>query len=163
MFFILVIVFLILSFVCFIIVNEFDNVKLNSNFEKFSEQSNEQFNIDIDDWEWIPVQVFLRRTKSYSDIDFSGVYIIKNLDTEKVYVGQSVNVIKRLRQHLNGSSSVGNVDINDSIVNGDRLIVYGLRFSDYDFSDLNDMERYFIDYFDAYAFGYNRTKGNKSL
>lgn len=113
-------------------------------------------------WNWYSVQMFRRKTNRNSKrCDFEGVYIVHNIDTNKYYVGQSINVIKRLRSHFNGRSTTGGSDdLNNALINGDRLEVVLLALKDSNFRNLNDMESFFINHFDSYHNGYNRTRGN---
>ena len=119
-------------------------------------------NINESSWNWYSVQEFRRKTKKgYTKYDFKGVYIIYDVDMNCYYVGQSINVIKRLRGHFNGQSSKGGADdLNEALINGHNMEISLLRLKKSSFRDLDDMEAYFIDYFDAYYHGYNRTRGN---
>lgn len=60
--------------------------------------------------------------------DFSGVYIIVNMDNQKVYIGSTRNIHKRLKEHLYNlkkgkhSSSTFQKDFDD----GDLFIAYPL-------------------------------------
>lgn len=119
-------------------------------------------NINESSWNWYSVQEFRRKTKKgYTKYDFKGVYIIYDVDMNCYYVGQSINVIKRLRGHFNGQSSKGGADdLNEALINGHNMEIALLRLKKSSFRDLDDMEAYFIDYFDAYYHGYNRTRGN---
>lgn len=119
-------------------------------------------NINEASWNWYSVQEFRRKTKKgYTKYDFKGVYIIYDVDMNCYYVGQSVNVIKRLRGHFNGQSSKGGADdLNEALISGHNMEIALLRLQSSSFRDLDDMEAYFIDYFDSYYNGYNRTRGN---
>ena len=119
-------------------------------------------NINESSWNWYSVQEFRRKTKKgYTKYDFKGVYIIYDADMNCYYVGQSINVIKRLRGHFNGQSSKGGADdLNEALISGHNMEIALLRLQNSSFRDLDDMEAYFIDYFDAYYHGYNRTRGN---
>lgn len=118
-----------------------------------------------DEWNWYSVQTFRRKTnRNYKRCDFEGVYIVRNIDKNKYYVGQSINVIKRLRQHFNGRPSKGGAnDLNNALVNGDRLEVVLLELKGSTFRNLNDMESFFINHFNSYHRGYNRTRGNNRI
>lgn len=138
---------------------KFKNLKnKNKRHKKYKKSSN----IDESLWQWYSVQEFRRKTKKgYTQYDFNGVYVIHDLDFDMYYVGQSVNVIKRLRGHFNGQSSKGGADdLNEALINGHNMEIALLRLKNSSFRDLDDMEAYFIDYFDAYYHGYNRTRGN---
>ena len=102
-----------------------------------------------------------RQRKGYTKYDFKGVYIIYDVDMNCYYVGQSINVIKRLRGHFNGQASKGGADdLNEALISGHNMEIALLRLQNSSFRDLDDMEAYFIDYFDSYYNGYNRTRGN---
>lgn len=118
-----------------------------------------------DEWNWYSVQVFRRKTnRNYKRCDFEGVYIIRNIDENKYYVGQSINVVKRLRSHFNGRPSKGGADdLNNALINGDRLEIVLLELKGSTFRDLNDMEAFFINHFNSYHKGYNRTRGNNRV
>lgn len=111
-------------------------------------------NINESSWNWYSVQEFRRKTKKgYTKYDFKGVYIIYDVDMNCYYVGQSINVIKRLRGHFNGQASKGGADdLNEALINGHNMEIALLRLQNSSFRDLDDMEAYFN--------GYNRTRGN---
>lgn len=119
-------------------------------------------NINESSWNWYSVQEFRRKTKKgYTKYDFKGVYIIYDVDMNCYYVGQSINVIKRLRGHFNGQASKGGADdLNEALISGHNMEIALLRLQNSSFRDLDDMEAYFIDHFDSYYNGYNRTRGN---
>ncbi len=118
-----------------------------------------------DDWNWYSVQMFRRKTNgNYRHYDFEGVYIVRNIDKNKCYVGQSINVIKRLRTHFNGRSAKGGADdLNNALINGDRLEIVFLELKGSSFRNLDDMESFFIHHFNSYYRGYNRTRGNNRI
>ena len=138
------------------------NFKNSKNKNKKNKKYKKSSNINELLWNWYSVQEFRRKTKKgYTQYDFNGVYVIHDLDFDMYYVGQSVNVIKRLRGHFNGQASKGGADdLNEALINGDNMEIALLRLKNSSFRDLDDMEAYFIDYFDAYYHGYNRTRGN---
>lgn len=140
------------------------NFKNSKNKNKKNKKYKKSSNINELLWNWYSVQEFRRKTKKgYTQYDFNGVYVIHDLDLDfdMYYVGQSVNVIKRLRGHFNGQASKGGADdLNEALINGDNMEIALLRLKNSSFRDLDDMEAYFIDYFDAYYHGYNRTRGN---
>lgn len=117
--------------------------------------------------EFIDAEIFLevRKEKTYNSksgyhsnsIKFKGVYVLKNMDNGKCYVGQSIDVFNRVFAHLSGR---GNGDVYADFKYGGNFSVVTLPFSDREFDSLNEMERAFIDYFDSSKNGYNKTKGN---
>ena len=138
------------------------NFKNSKNKNRKHKKYKKSSNIDESLWHWYSVQEFRRKTKKgYTQYDFNGVYVIHDLDFDMYYVGQSVNVIKRLRSHFNGQASKGGADdLNEALISGHNMEIALLRLKNSSFRDLDDMEAYFIDYFDAYYHGYNRTRGN---
>ena len=97
----------------------------------------------------------------YKALDQTGCYVIltnparkANGDAEwdAVYVGQSVHVCSRVRQHLTGH---GNGDVYADVRAGEYVEV---RIVPCDRSRMNDMERDLIEAFNA-TNSYNRTRG----
>ena len=112
---------------------------------------------------YIEAREFLSRwLELYKDNDHPGCYVIlifnqkvKDNDYKKyknAYVGQSVNVLHRVHQHLTGH---GNGDVYADFKNGMYLYVQVRLCSE---ETLNDMERSLISMFD-YRKMYNKTRG----
>ncbi|MCM2138914.1 GIY-YIG nuclease family protein [Vagococcus fluvialis] len=91
-------------------------------------------------------------------LTYPGIYVIYNFDKELYYVGQSKDVFKRLSNHLEGS---GNGDVYADFKYGDNFKVLTVPLENSGFKDLNELERNFIEYYDAYENGYNKTRGNR--
>ena len=96
--------------------------------------------------------------------DKPGIYKITNLENGKSYIGKSTNVKKRLQDHF--KSSVGIKTIADQAVHHEILKTgiwnWSLEIIIYcDKEQLNDMEKYYIDFFKSNTFGYNRTNGGE--
>lgn len=89
--------------------------------------------------------------------DFSGVYVFRNISLGKCYVGQAKSVPKRLRQHLSGR---GNGDVYADWKYGSKFEIITYRIQDSPFASLDEMERYYIEAYNAYENGYNKTHGN---
>ena len=98
-----------------------------------------------------------RKLKS-SRQDVEGVYIIHNHTEGMYYVGQAQHMISRANSHFTGK---GNGRIYADFDHGDRFTIRFVMLKGSGFKNLNDLERYFIDKYDALEAGYNRTKGNK--
>ncbi len=98
-----------------------------------------------------------KRLKSFKQ-DVEGVYIIHNHTEGKYYVGQAQHMISRVNNHFTGK---GNGRIYADYDHGDRFTVRFVALKGSGFKNLNDLERYFIEKYDALEAGYNRTKGNK--
>ena len=85
----------------------------------------------------------------------SGIYIIKNAKTKKVYVGSSINITNRVRNHIK--------DLNKGIHHSMKLQrsfnKHGLQVFVYGVIELCDKnllplrEKYWIDYYDSYKKG----------
>ena len=94
--------------------------------------------------------------------DKPGIYKITNLDNGKAYIGKSTNVKKRLADHF--KSSVGIKTIADQAVHHEiwktgfwnwtlEVVIYC------DKEQLNELEKYYINFFDTVNNGYNKNSG----
>lgn len=94
--------------------------------------------------------------------DKPGIYKITNIDTGKCYIGKSTNVKKRIIDHF--KSSIGIKTIADQPVHHEiwktgfwnwtiEVIIYC------DKDQLNELEKYYIDFFKSQEFGYNKNAG----
>ena len=93
----------------------------------------------------------------------TGCYVIQNTEKLKYYVGQSKDVIKRLRQHFKGTVPKNIIFAEDyfssSLTNKEELFrVKIIRLETKD--ELDDTERKLIEKYNANIDGYNSTKGN---
>lgn len=94
----------------------------------------------------------------------TGIYKITNQENNKCYIGQSVDISKRWKDHAKCGLGI------DTPV-GNKLYQDMQNFGIWNFSwelleecpreQLNDKERYFIDLYQSKDYGYNTTKGNK--
>lgn len=103
-------------------------------------------------------QTFGGDSKRHNKLNFEGVYVLFNSTRNKYYVGQGKKVLDRVNMHFTGK---GNGDVYADYKYGDEFTIkiIGLKHSGY--RSLNALERDTIATFDAYASGYNKTKGNK--
>lgn len=90
--------------------------------------------------------------------DFTGVYIIHNHTKEMYYVGQGKKVFQRVNNHFTGH---GNGDVYADYKYGDEFTIKMIALENSGFNTLNDLERNAIATYNAYAKGYNKTRGNK--
>lgn len=90
--------------------------------------------------------------------DFAGVYILYNNTKNMYYVGQSVNVFKRVSNHLTG---YGNGNVYADFKYGDDFTIKMIALENSGFNTLNELERNTIMTYNAYSKGYNKTRGNK--
>lgn len=91
----------------------------------------------------------------------SGIYKITNLDNNKVYIGQAVNIADRLKTHI--KAGIG-IDPTNSELYKDmkKLGVENFTFEILEAcppSMLNDKEKFWISFYHGQDFGYNITKG----
>lgn len=99
-----------------------------------------------------------------------GIYIITNKITGLSYIGQSVNIEKRIKSHKNRAFSVkvDDLEFNKTLYRAMRK--YGLENFTFDVleqltdkSQLNQRERYWINFYNTYFDGYNETFGGDGV
>lgn len=103
------------------------------------------------------VSQFFNLHDSHRMKDFSGCYIIHNLSKNIYYVGQSINVLQRVNNHLSGR---GNISVYIDYNSGDKFDVSVIPLKESKFATLNSFERNLISAYDSYNHGYNKTRGN---
>ena len=87
-----------------------------------------------------------------------GIYKFTNKNNNKSYIGQSINIEKRFKEHLKAQA--------DSYFHR-ALIKYGIEEFDFSIleilepSQLNEREKYWIQYYDSFNNGYNLTLGGE--
>lgn len=89
----------------------------------------------------------------------SGVYILHDEENgceDKYYVGQSININERLREHSRENSSF----IDKRLHETNNFTLRCIRLCDSGYSNLNALETAFIAYLKSYFCGYNKTRGN---
>lgn len=87
----------------------------------------------------------------------AGVYIFHNLNDGRHYVGQSVDLMRRVREHLRGR---GNPGIHQSMRVGDKFTIEFIKLSESGFHNLDNLEKHYIRKYDSFRRGYNKTRGN---
>lgn len=90
--------------------------------------------------------------------DLAGCYVLYNKTKRMYYVGQSKDIISRVKQHFTGK---GNGDVYADYKYGDLFEIGLSLLSHTGYRVLNDLERDLIDVFGAYERVYNKTRGNK--
>lgn len=90
--------------------------------------------------------------------NFAGVYILHNKTKNMYYVGQGKEVLNRVNAHFTGK---GNGDVYADYKYGDVFTIKMIALKQSGFSTLNELERNTIMTYDAFAAGYNKTKGNR--
>ena len=95
--------------------------------------------------------------------DTPGIYKITNLNNSKVYIGKSVKLKSRLIEHIKGA--LGYTSINDQLIHREmaRDGIWNFKFeklcSCATKDELNEQEKFFIKFFHAQEYGYNKTTG----
>lgn len=103
-----------------------------------------------------------KKSRLYSQgLNFEGIYVLHNITKDKHYVGQSVNVIKRVGMHFGGKKS-GNAQVYQDFKKGHEWNIKLIDMKTTNYNNLNDLEKYAIKLYKGYDKGYNKTRGNKS-
>lgn len=100
-----------------------------------------------------------RSNKKYIAVnDFAGVYILLNTTQGIYYVGQSINVFKRVNSHFTGK---GNGDVYADYKYNQEFTIKMIPLKNSGFKSLDDLERNAITAYKAFKKGYNKNRGNK--
>ena len=96
--------------------------------------------------------------------DATGIYKITNIKTKECYIGQAMHIKERWAEHAKCGLGI------DTPV-GNKLYKAIQEFGLWNFSfevlevcpqnQLNEKEKYYIDLYSSYDYGYNSTRGNK--
>lgn len=91
-----------------------------------------------------------------------GIYKITNIDNEKCYIGKSTDVKKRLTEHIKGAlglSTISDQEIHHAIKEQgfDNWIIEVITYCEKE--KLNELEKYYIDFFKSQEWGYNKRAG----
>lgn len=90
--------------------------------------------------------------------DFTGVYILYNKTKNMYYVGQAKRIFSRVNSHFTGH---GNGDVYADFKYGDKFVIRMVRLKGSGCKTLNELERKTITFYNSFAKGYNKTRGNK--
>lgn len=99
-----------------------------------------------------------------------GIYKYQNKINNKVYIGQSINLEQRRLAHkssaFNKKASDYNSQLHQAIrkyglENFDYEIIAEINNDEYSREVLNNLEKYFIKYYNSYKNGYNATPGGE--
>lgn len=97
-----------------------------------------------------------------------GIYIYRNKINQKVYIGQSTNIERRIKEHNSRAFQVNSGDYNSNLSKAIRK--YGLdnfeisTITSCSKEELDNLEIYYINYYQSYLKekGYNMTLGGNS-
>ena len=104
--------------------------------------------------------------KVLSGMEYSkiiGVYVIRNTENGKCYVGQSKDIIRRLRQHFHGTTPNNVIFAEDyySSKMTDKTDLFEFKIIPLETKDeLDETERKLIKKYNSREEGYNKTQGN---
>lgn len=91
-----------------------------------------------------------------------GIYKIENLINHKIYIGQSNNLQRREKEHFSTKNRYSSSKIDKAIIEfGPENFSFEI-LEECKIEELNDRERYWIQYYDSFNFGYNQTKGGQN-
>jgi len=86
-----------------------------------------------------------------------GIYKIENKITHQVYIGQSLDINRRIKQHLHSKDTPIDFLIQKYGANNFAFEIVEECAQ----NELNEKEKYWIDYYNSYEDGYNKTRGGK--
>ena len=94
-----------------------------------------------------------------------GIYKITNQLTQECYIGQSVNIQDRFKQHI--KAGIGAVEVSNTNKLYAAMRTDGIENFSFELllecprDELNEQEKYFIELYQSNIVGYNSTGGNK--
>lgn len=92
-----------------------------------------------------------------------GIYKIQNILTNQIYIGQSTDIMSRWQQETSVAFNPNKKEYNYPLSQDFRK--FGIKNFTFEILEecvveqLNEKERYWIDYYDSYQNGYNQNKG----
>ena len=90
--------------------------------------------------------------------NFTGVYILFNKTKNMYYIGQATQILNRVNGHFTGKR---NGDVYADYKYGDEFTIKMIQLDKSGYCSLNELERNTIMTYDAFAHGYNKTRGNR--
>ena len=91
----------------------------------------------------------------------TGVYKLTNLTNQKIYIGQAVDIGERFKQHIKcglGIDTPSNMLYAAMIKDGVENFTFEV-LEECGRGELNDREKYYIDFYRAQEYGYNMSRG----
>lgn len=105
-------------------------------------------------------------TRVFGNKSVMGIYRITNIKTQQMYIGQAKDCKEREREHLKAGLHIDTPGNNKLYSN---MFEYGIENFTFELleechsaSELNEREKYWIEFYDTYNNGLNGTRGNKS-
>lgn len=113
-----------------------------------------------EDESFVPLKLLL----GYENKQFIGCYVIRNTQNNKYYVGQSKDVMKRIKQHFRGTTPNNIIFAEDYYFcpEDKRDSLFEIKIIHCETKDeLDKTEKRLIEEYDSFNNGYNGTAGNK--
>lgn len=129
--------------------------KIQIHLEEIDDVSIQSHHQSVDDHGFFDLRIDANRTFKN---EFIGVYIIWNKTKNKYYVGQSKNVYKRLFKSHFSNGDVKNITFAKDWFNEDEF--FYKTFSCDTKDELDTLEKEYIEMYDSFKNGYNKTGGN---
>lgn len=98
-----------------------------------------------------------------------GIYKITNICTNKVYIGQSIDIRRRWTSHINILNNTNNNTIEKESALHQSMLKYGIDNFTFEvvelcsIDELNSKEQYWIKEYNSYLNGYNETIGGDAV
>lgn len=112
----------------------------------------------------IPDKTFvpIAKLNTYENSVIKGIYIIQNTENQRVYVGQSKDILRRLKQHFQGTVPKNHIFFEDYYTAKNKDNLFSVKIIPLETKDeLDFAEKEYIQKYDAFNSGYNGTQGNK--
>lgn len=96
-----------------------------------------------------------------------GIYKFENKTNGKIYIGQSINIEKRLKEHINNSQNSNTKDYSTKFYRAIRK--YGIKDFTFEIIEevskekLNEREAYWVASYNSYKNGYNSNQGGERV
>lgn len=93
---------------------------------------------------------------------YSGIYKITNLNNQRAYIGRSVDVKKRLTEHVKGAFNIATIADQEihRVMGREGINNFSFEVLEKVEKDkLNEREKYWIDFYQTQSYGYNQNKG----
>lgn len=103
------------------------------------------------------------KLKDRKGLNYSGIYLIRNIKSNKCYIGQAKHIGKRIYEHIRSTNNPDRSDYNYPLHRAIRK--YGIDNFELvileacDNTILNEREQYWINKYDCKTQGYNQTLG----
>lgn len=135
-----------------LLANKIDWEKYSSQIKSLPEY------VNINNGKFTP----LKELSSFEYRKIRGCYIIRNRELDKYYVGQSKDIIKRLKTHFI-QTKPHNIIFYDDWINSNfenKEDLFEFKIIENNTIDLDILEKNLIEKYDSKNRGYNLTKGN---